>query len=456
MVKITSRDSENLIFYHFLASFFFPVFFIIRIFAAINLLVYDRSNLNACIIAVALVYFSGATAFCLKRFKPLSIHWMTVSNILMTVNILFPISSAIKAKAPIEEYAPNLILLAIRIAFTVFCLIYMLRRKSLFVSDFEAKEMMEEALKEVEEEPEEVSEVISLKEEPPVKKKKNIGKYILWPVLTVLGYSLISDWGSNLTNELYYFLPPLQKLLDFPFPTEAPLENAYSTLCILIYASLAFMSCFTLKKAGVFTLEDLSLSKEKKKLLPFILATVAGIILVVFIALFQMKVYGSALKPNKLFPRVIYAISCGGLYYMGVGMAEEILFRGMLLNLFVKKKKIILGVLISNLCFVGLHFLTGVYDEWRAFVFLFFLGLLLSMIFIYTNNLWICMGVHYGYDWAVTHLIEMRFIANKNSFFFLTKLYKWPLTISISAVSFFFTVVLFVLYLLKQKKAKEA
>lgn len=450
MSKITSRDSENLKFFHFLSGFFFPVFFVLRVLAASNMLFYDRSNLNALLIAVPLAYFSGAAAFTLKKFKPLSILWVILSDIFMTLNILIPISAAINANAPVTEFSTELGILVARIVFTVYSVIYLLRRKNLFAKDFEARKAMEasEAVSD------EASDVPS--EEPAPKAKKKVGKYILAPFLAIGGYSLSVDWSNNLLNELCYLFPPMQKLLAFPFPTAAPLETARTAFVMAIFTCLTFIACHALKNGGVFTLKELNISKDKKKLLPFIISTVIGIIFVLFIALFQMKVYGSALKVNKLFPRVWYAIISGFFYYLFVGITEEYIFRGFLFNFFAKKKKVILGVIVSTLTFDLMHFLTGAYDEFRAFVFLFFFGLFEAMLYLYTENIWWSAGVHFGYDWAVTHLIEMRFIANKNSFFFLTKLQKWTITTSVSVVYFLFTIVVFILYLRKRKKHEEA
>lgn len=432
MKKITARDPENLKFFHFLSCFFFPVAFIIRALDAVNTFFYARNDLDALLIAVLLAYFTAATAFTLKKFKPLSILWMILADVFMVLSMFINVSASIKANAPVEDYSANMGILLARLVFTIYSVIYILKRKSLFAKDYEAKKAMEEA---------------SFDTESFSEKKTKVSEFILWPVLTVIAYMFLYDWSSTLASEIYYVFPPIQKLLDFPFPTEVPMETAYSAFVLAIYVCLTIVACYVLKKAEIFTLDELNLTKKNKRILPFIIATVAGIIIVLLIALFQMKVYGSAIKVTKLFPRVRYTIICGFFYYLFVGINEEFLFRGFLLNFFLKKKKVVLGVLVSTLAFDLMHFVTGAYDEFRAFVFLFFLGLFEAMLYLLTKNIWLCAGVHFGYDWAVTHLIEMRFIATKNSFSFLTKLQKWTITTSISVVFLFFTIILFVIYM---------
>ena len=101
---------------------------------------------------------------------------------------------------------------------------------------------------------------------------------------------------------------------------------------------------------------------------------------------------------------------------IGVGFAEELIFRGWLLeefkNQFGFKKAIILQALIFSLVHIGLDL--PVWQMISILTGLFFLGILLSLIRIKDeNSLWGCIGLHGG-------LVGLWFIAN-NGLLFISK-----------------------------------
>ena len=104
------------------------------------------------------------------------------------------------------------------------------------------------------------------------------------------------------------------------------------------------------------------------------------------------------------------------LLIIGVGFAEELIFRGWLLeefkNQFGLKKAIISQALIFSLVHIGLDL--PLWEMLSILTGLFFLGILLSLIRLKDNNsLWGCIGLHGG-------LVGLWFISN-NGLLFISK-----------------------------------
>ena len=91
-----------------------------------------------------------------------------------------------------------------------------------------------------------------------------------------------------------------------------------------------------------------------------------------------------------LYPRtkVEYHWSLG--VSLTVGICEEIIFRGFLYWQLAEWLPIIPAILLTNVIFGLVHYATGFRNASLAFV----LGVLLSVIFIYTSSLWLPILIH--------------------------------------------------------------
>ena len=147
------------------------------------------------------------------------------------------------------------------------------------------------------------------------------------------------------------------------------------------------------------------------------------------------------------------------LLVLGVGFAEELIFRGWLLeefkNQFGLKKAIIIQSLIFSIVHIGfdlpfwqmISILTG----------LFLLGILLSLIRLNDkNSLWGCIGLHGG-------LVGLWFITNNGLFFISKNTPMWlvgPGSINTNPLGGFFGICLMIifcfLYFLKFEKKIES
>ena len=109
------------------------------------------------------------------------------------------------------------------------------------------------------------------------------------------------------------------------------------------------------------------------------------------------------------------------LLIVGIGFAEELIFRGWLLaefkNQFGLKKAIISQALIFSLVHIGLDL--PLWEMLSILTGLFLLGILLSLIKIKDNNsLWGCVGLHGG-------LVGLWFLSNNGLFFISKDSPKW-------------------------------
>ncbi len=112
------------------------------------------------------------------------------------------------------------------------------------------------------------------------------------------------------------------------------------------------------------------------------------------------------LMPTASFPFDITSIGglFIGIFFLAIlpSIFEEILFRGVIAN-GLKTKSVIKMVMISSLAFALVHF--GLHQ----FVYQFFLGIMLSLVFMYTNKLWLAMLLHFLNNFLVLIFSHFNF-----------------------------------------------
>ena len=146
------------------------------------------------------------------------------------------------------------------------------------------------------------------------------------------------------------------------------------------------------------------LERNRKIVLYFLKGFLLSIILISLILIPIMRTewgyWIGNISPNKLINSIFLLI--------GVGLAEELIFRGWLLeelkNQFGIKKAILTQALIFSLVHIG--FDLPFWEMVSILTGLFFLGILLSLLRLKDNNsLWGCIGLHGG-------LVGLWFITN--------------------------------------------
>jgi membrane protease YdiL (CAAX protease family) len=100
---------------------------------------------------------------------------------------------------------------------------------------------------------------------------------------------------------------------------------------------------------------------------------------------------------------VIGNILLAFLIFTFTGVSEEILSRGFHLQTIEKGSNKFWGILLSSLIFAYLHYYNpGI--TWLNLILIFFLGLVMAYACLITNQLWLSIGLHTGWDFFVVSI----------------------------------------------------
>ncbi len=293
---------------------------------------------------------------------------------------------------------------------------------------------------------------IPVKKSPVKKAVFSVLSSIFVIFIILCAYDLMSTIGAYVSMAIMNCSQFTYKLFSYPFPGNVPTESPFNALLEVVLLLFTLQAIFFLNRVGLLSIDELGVSKKKKPVLSVLGAFFIGIVLVLLAALIT-QILGCHVKANTLFPRIIFTICMGLIYYLGIGVVEEFFFRGVIQQYFTRKYNAIVGIIISAVMFVAIHRIYGVYYSFYKFIFLFFFALLESFVFITYKNLWLCMGIHFGYDWGIIHLFELNTgLHSGNAFFLLTKMINWKSTFSISLACIILSVVFLIIYYWQKKK----
>ncbi len=155
-------------------------------------------------------------------------------------------------------------------------------------------------------------------------------------------------------------------------------------LYLFIYYPFHFQSLFKKKFTGFF----------KGVLVYFLIIPLLSIL--VFFSLLLFKKLGLEPVPQEIvfiYFKIISVPVLFFLFFLSSFVApffEEIIFRGFLYPAFKEKFSIPFSIFFSALVFSLLH------NEIFVLIGIFCLGVILNYIFEKTQNLWICIGLHFG------------------------------------------------------------
>lgn len=175
----------------------------------------------------------------------------------------------------------------------------------------------------------------------------------------------------------------------------------------------------------------------RKRDLAFFVVGMALPLILLFL-LFLMLRYRNALLSVTYFQMLLRGR--GKLvYYLGVGLLEELLFRGVLFGfLFEKIKNVVWSALLSAVIFAVPHAINANIPIPVLLLFSFAFGILACEIRCYSKSIWMSTGFHWTWNYTI---VSVFMATNTNRF-----LYGW-ITAEIVALSI-------VCYLL-MKKAKK-
>ena len=163
-------------------------------------------------------------------------------------------------------------------------------------------------------------------------------------------------------------------------------------------------------------LKTIGLQFRKVDILNFIFGVFSAIILLLLVYL--------VVKPNmKLANSSIFSLFMVSkkklIYYFMVGLLEELLFRGLILGLVLKKvKNVYVKIIASALIFSVPHiFNTDNIDIIVMFIFPLLYGIVSSEMLLFTKSIWMSTGFH----WLWNYIIASIFLATGN----INLVYVW-------------------------------
>lgn len=343
-------------------------------------------------------------------------------------------------------------------ALTVYTYLYFTKRKSLFGINEKIPSITNQETDSAQEENNEASSAevsdISLvqKEKSDESGFKIIVKSLLLAVSFFVVFSLLGVVMDNLQRSIY-------GILCFGKKTTLLQEKNFYTIAYSLTSffelALGFWLAYIFGKSEIVSYRLQGIVKEKKGFIHFAIGVLCGII-IDLAAGGLIAATGAKIVVNNITPQLLFTVFWGLPLYIGVGFGEEIMCRGILLGYCESKGRKIWGIILSTVFFVSLHFISGAYNTADAVVFLTFSGILMAVMKLYTNNIWLSVGYHFAYDWAVTYLLEIRSLQSNNSFLmFFGVVTKWKRSICVSIAAAIMTILFVILIKKKENDAAK-
>jgi len=152
-------------------------------------------------------------------------------------------------------------------------------------------------------------------------------------------------------------------------------------------------------------------------------------------------------------------------FCLETGVIEEVIFRGVLLNIFYKKYNLTIGVLISSVLFAILHF-SGFNEQfpwWLSILSSLLVALVFVQAYLLFNNLWLPIGMHSGWHLAM-RLLGSPGLDSDSAVFLSTQVDGPALLVSTKAGGagifeliglLIVALVLFIIYIFQLKSKKD-
>ena len=211
-------------------------------------------------------------------------------------------------------------------------------------------------------------------------------KLIGFLIVLFIVYSLIS-FAVGIVSGLAYFIISGVGSLNSTAIDNFIRNNVY---IISLIADIIFVICLFIKGGSI---KECQFNKIKKKdcfyigLLSFSLTVILGIVVAILMQIFPS--YNEVAKTISSGTGTIYSLVSVVIL---IPICEEIIFRGVIFGYLKKRYNLVVSLIIQALAFAFIHgnIVQGIYT--------FILGLVLGIIYIYTNSLYGSMLMHIIYN----------------------------------------------------------
>lgn len=144
-------------------------------------------------------------------------------------------------------------------------------------------------------------------------------------------------------------------------------------------------------------------------------------------------------------PSYLYLVN-SFFYCLATALAEELIFRGMAVNLAKTKFNKPMTVLITALIFGLTHLIAGIFSNPLGAIvqagYTFFLGLVVGFAYVYGGGIYVAVAIHFLFNFLNDGLFPILYDGNWNTLFYIVN-------ISVGAAA---AIYLAIIYLLKYSK----
>ncbi|UCC79918.1 MAG: CPBP family intramembrane metalloprotease [Candidatus Zixiibacteriota bacterium] len=228
---------------------------------------------------------------------------------------------------------------------------------------------------------------------------------LIWPILAVILLILIGE---------FLVVDPIGRLLLILDLEESTISNAQrlseaifefikrGLRSIVVVLAIWLTIRYLMKKPISFAGIALNRGWSWQILLGTFLGVVVQVVALILMALFGWYSINGFLwqftPVEALFPSLLFAFIIG----LETGVIEESVFRGFLMNSIADRFGLKVGVIISSVIFGLLHF-SGIGKEfpwWLSLLSATIGGFLFAQAYLLFNNIWVPLGLHFGWHFA--------------------------------------------------------
>lgn len=200
----------------------------------------------------------------------------------------------------------------------------------------------------------------------------------------------------------YIAMTLILALVTFLVVDDVPVDNDVNMLKTLgVFIVPIFVTIFFVTKLEKRSLRSLGFSRDNilSSLLKGLALGFGMFILVVVIGMLLGQYRFEGFDPSSLYLAIPYMIA-----FIIQPFAEEIYSRGWIIPLFAKNYSVLVAILVSTLFFTWAH----IYNDGINLVALIniaLFGVLLSILFLKTDNIWACGGLHCAWNYTQGYLL---------------------------------------------------
>ncbi len=111
--------------------------------------------------------------------------------------------------------------------------------------------------------------------------------------------------------------------------------------------------------------------------------------------------------PRTMLLQVIQTLLLSAVLFIFAGLAEEILFRGYPLQTLTRARLAWLAILLTSLPFAAIHLRNPNVVKGFTFINTALAGVWLAVAYLRTRSLWLPLGVHWAWNWALGSLFGL-------------------------------------------------